>query len=740
MNHAQFWGGGGAAPYAIDQSLRFNSADSAYLSRTPASAGNRKTWTWSGWVKYTVKNNTSTFNQPLFWANNSASSGISFSQDPDTAHRIFVYNAGFNIQTTQFFRDPSSWYHIVAVIDTTQATASNRTKLYINGVQVTDLATASYPTQNTDTDINNTVEHNIGKQIGQSRYLDAYLSEVNFIDGSALDPDQFAELDDNGVWRPIKYAGSYTGNSFYLKFASGDGTDSSGLSNTWTANNFTTSGTGTDVMSDTPTKNWCTLNPLIVNNSTYLDPAVLSDGNLVASQTSVPNNTFCAGTFKLPSSGKWYWEVKQDALQTDVTMGIGRVPWDPTSDTSARDAMYGYKANGDKFKLGTASSYGSSWANGDIVGVAVDMDNTTISFYKNGTSQGNAFTDIDTAYDYVPMTWANDPNRNVWVYNFGQRAFAYTPPTGYKALNTSNLSSPDIADGSEYSDTVLDTGANILSSAQSTFSNGLWWVKDRANSNQHQLVDSVRGGNLRLTTPSETTEAAYSAPSGNSVAWCWNLAADRSNGFDIVTYSGNSGVQNVSHNLSEAPEFMIVCNRNRGSAAHRVYHADQGPTKVGELNTSSGFYADTTWNNTAPTNSVFTLGNTSMNQAYNYVAYLWHSVPGYSSFGSYTGNGNADGPFVYCGFRPRWIMFKATGAGYWGIYDAARNTYNAATLALYPNDSLAESTDQPFDFLSNGFKIRGATSFVNTNGGTYIFAAFAEHPTGGSGVSPATAR
>ena len=252
----------GAPTYEIEQSLRFNSADSAYLNRTPGSAGNRRTWTWSGWVKYTV-NNASAYNQPLFWASSVATTGISFSQNPNTAHHIYVYNAGQQIETTQFFRDPSSWYHIVAVIDTTQATASNRTKLYINGVQVTDLSSALYPSQNADGDINNTVEHNIGKQIGQSRYLDAYLAEVNFIDGSALDPEDFGELDEFGVWRPKRYTGSYTGNSFYLKFDAADvDGDSSGLGNDWTANNISTSGTGTDVMSDTPTTNWCTLNPL----------------------------------------------------------------------------------------------------------------------------------------------------------------------------------------------------------------------------------------------------------------------------------------------------------------------------------------------------------------------------------------------------------------------------------------------------------------------------------------------
>ena len=174
---------------------------------------------------------------------------------------------------------------------------------------------------------------------------------------------------------------------------------------------------------------------------------------------------------------------------------------------------------------------------------------------------------------------------------------------------------------------------------------------------------------------------------------------------------------------------IIVKDRTSGTNNWIVGHDSIAWTNRLYLNdTSASTAASTTWNNTAPTSSVFSVGtstqtNTNSN---NYVAYLWSEVAGFSKFGSYTGNGSSDGPFVFCGFRPRWILFKSTSAGYWGIYDAVRNTYNTLTSALYPNDSLAESADQPFDFLSNGFKVRGTTTFVNSNGGTYIFAAFSE--------------
>jgi hypothetical protein len=361
--------------YEIDQSLRFNSADSAYLNRTPASEGNRKTWTWSGWVKYTVKNNSSTYNQPLIWTASGGTTGISFSQHPNTAHRIYVYNANPNIETTQFFRDPSSWYHIVAVIDTTQATASNRTKLYINGVQVTDLAAAAYPTQNTGGDINNTVEHNIGKQIAQSRYLDAYLAEINFIDGSALAPTDFGEYDNNGVWRPIEYTGSYGSQGYYLKFdpsaTNGIGHDHSGNGNNWTANNFdTTNSTAAtyDVMSDTPTTNWATLNAV--------DPssAPLSEGNLKVTGTS-GGWSHRRSTFAM-SSGKWYWEATVFFTGSDYSH-TGVVKAEAAFDNHVGQNAYGWGFQSDDGKIynnGSGTSYGSGVATGTVLGVAFDAD------------------------------------------------------------------------------------------------------------------------------------------------------------------------------------------------------------------------------------------------------------------------------------------------------------------------------------------------------------------------------
>jgi hypothetical protein len=211
--------GGG---YEIEQSLRFNSADSAYLNRTPGSAGNRKTWTWSGWVKRCAFGSV---DNCLFsaYGNGTQSAGIYFSNDTQNDSlevRFGPYSGGWQgyLVTAQVFRDPSAWYHIVFVADTTQSTASDRLKLYINGSQVTTFNSSAYPSQNADGFLNQAQEHQIGRLQGSTYYHNGYLAEINFIDGTALDPSSFGEFDDNGVWRPIAYTGSYGTNGFYLKF------------------------------------------------------------------------------------------------------------------------------------------------------------------------------------------------------------------------------------------------------------------------------------------------------------------------------------------------------------------------------------------------------------------------------------------------------------------------------------------------------------------------------------------
>jgi hypothetical protein len=297
------------------------------------------------------------------------------------------------------------------------------------------------------------------------------------------------------------------------------------------------------------------------------------------------------------------------------------------------------------------------------------------------------------------------------------------------------------------------------------------WIKNRTSAFGHLLYDVIRGTGLYLasnSTAADTsfangltsfdsdgfgvgTASAVNETSSGLVAWNWKangagvsnnagtitstVSANTTSGFSIVTYTGTGANATVGHGLGVAPSMVIVKNR---SAVNNwaVYHASLGASGRITLDETGAFTtSSTSWNNTAPTSTVFSVGSaTAGNGSGNgLVAYCFAPVAGYSAFGSYTGNGSADGPFVYTGFRPRYVLVKRTdtgGAGFdWFIWDTARSTYNAASANLTANQSVAEGvTAYPLDINSNGLKIRNSATAYNASGGTYIYAAFAESP------------
>ena len=770
-------------PYAIERSLRFNSADSAYLNRTPASAGNRRTFTWSGWVKRAGLGG----DQQLFYAAPSTSdtSHIRFDSD-DTLH-VFEYTGSFTwrLQTSQVFRDVSAWCHILIAVDTTQATASNRVKIYVNGSQVTSFSTASYPSQNTDTEFNNTVEHAIGRNTFFDNYLNGYLADIHFIDGQALDPSSFGEFDTNGVWQPIEYAGSYGTNGFHLPFSDNStaaalGTDTSGNGNTWTVNNISvTAGAGNDSLVDSPTNygtdtgaggevrgNYATLNPLAngSNNS-------LSDGNLqlVNSSASWSASTCTIGL----SSGKWYWEVVMTAGQNG-SIGIIK-PTASLSNYIGSDASgWAYlAANGQKYTNGSGSAYGSIYTN-NVIGVAFDADNGTLVFYRDNVSQGTAFTGL-TSGPYFPAIAASGSGQSVTkVINFGQRPFAYTAPSGFKALCTTNLAEPTIADGSTAMDVALYTGNGTTQTISGlSFSPDFVWGKSRVGNNNHMLADVIRGATKRLIsnlTNVEDTGSALTAFNSDGfsvdsasainvngeavVAWAWDagsstvtnndgsissqVRANASAGFSVVTYTGNgSSSQSVGHGLGVTPGMFIIKTRSNAEDWIVWHQSVTGsPPPYAKLNSTEAFGSSSDQLPSVPTSTVINVGNSTggatNTSGRTYVAYCFAPVAGYSSFGSYTGNGSADGPFVYTGFRPRFVLLKSTTIGTepWMLQDSARDPYNPSDSALFPNGTNSESSSgvRNIDFTSNGFKLRTSDTGHNGSDATYIYAAFAEHP------------
>jgi hypothetical protein len=783
--------------YNLTNSLRFRGSASAYLNRTFGTPTNNKIFTWSAWIKLgTIPSSREGFlvgssgAGSYFALEFNASAGLSL-WDSNTSTSVAI------LVTTQVFRDPSAWYHIVLAVDTTQATAANRIKLYVNGSQVTALSTATYPAQNSNPYMNSSSSiHNICNWTGTSLYLDGYLAEINFIDGQALTPSSFGETSTTtGSWIPKAYSGTYGTNGFYLKFSdiattsgsnAGLGKDFSGNTNYWTTNNISvTAGTTYDAMLDVPTNtsatvaNYCVLSPL----SGGLTP---SQGNLAIVQGSAAWNT--TGSTILPTTGKWYFEGFMGTIGGANYIGIGlRIAGQIAAAEYAGSIAnsWGFIANSANYNTytgGAATNAGSFTATtATAFQVAVDFDAGKMWFGFNNTwvASGNPSTGANATYTFTANTSLQpilSAYSNTNYINFGQRAFSYTPPTGFVALNTYNLPDSTIKKGNTVMDATLYTGTAATQSITNTasFKPDLVWLKIRSGSGQHVLTDSVRGVSKQLfssLTNAETTEAGKGVTSFNSngftlgdeliitgssnangatyVGWQWQagqgsstsntsgsitstVSVNATAGFSVVTYTGTGANATVGHGLGVAPSWVIVKRRDT-TGNWQVRHTSITAANSIQLNlTNASASATTVWNSTAPTSTVFSIGtSTDVNASTGtYLAYCWAEIAGFSKFGSYTGNGSADGPFVYLGFRPKFVLMKRTDTGTesWFIFDSSRKIFNPEDNWLAPNLSSAETTNTFADFLSNGFKVRVTTAGFNGSGGTFIYAAFAENP------------
>jgi hypothetical protein len=457
-----------AGGYEVDNSLRFNRGSSDYLSRTPASSGNRRTWTFSTWVK----RSSLTGNQDLI-TSGSALQVVSYIYFY-TANGIFAfeeYTGGYqiNIKSNAYLRDLSAWYNLIIAVDTTQGTASNRIKMYINGNQVTSLSATTYPSQNFECNINSNTLHNIGCEQNGTNCIDGYLAETVFIDGLQLGEDSFGEFDeDSSVWKPIDVSGLTFGtNGFYLDFENSGslGADVSGNTNDWTVNNLTS----IDQTTDTPTNNFATLNPLNVPAS---NQPTFSNGNLISTSSTAVNGSFGGSSSMSVSTGKWYIEAKAGAIVSSNVMNIG-VTYDQaetarTNNDAKTNYEYTYNGSGNKSNNNIDSAYGDSYTTGDIIGIALDLDNSKIYFSKNGvfqnsgdptsgaTGTGAAFTVTSgqTYSFYQQDETGASANTSQFEFNFGNPPFAittgnedangygnfeYEVPPGYYSLCTNNL-------------------------------------------------------------------------------------------------------------------------------------------------------------------------------------------------------------------------------------------------------------------------------------------------------------
>lgn len=769
----------GKATYQIANSLRFRSGGSAYLSRT--FAGTPTTFTLSFWVKRGTLGTT----QRIFGARSAGTIANSISFTTGDILQTFSSQQALTLDTTAVYRDPSAWYHFVV------STTTGNTTVYCNGAQVATSTTAFRLFNSAAA----------GNSIGRdgdltSSLFEGYLADVNFIDGQALTPSSFGRADANGVWTPKKYTGTYGTNGFYLLFNDGSSTtnlclDRSGNGNNWTPSGVSvTAGATYDWMVDTPTNNYCTLNPL------HSFSGVAAEANLMVYYA---NTTLWAttGASIAVSTGKWYWETTHSNLihtSSETMVGIlssgalGAHLMGNNTFVGNPSGGYGYySGDGNKYNNGTGVAYGSALANGDVIGIALDADAGTLTFYKNNVSLGVAYSGLTGPY--MPAT----SSRSGVVYsNFGQRPFTYTPPTGFKALCSANLPPVKITDPKYHFGITTYSGDNvsgrtITDAANIKFTPDSVWVKQKNGTGSNIFYDvgspgntivngtgarlaasAIPSGGLTAVVPSGFTVGVGSTDinnvngtGGTYVAWAFRangngvtnndgsitstVSANTRSGYSYVLFTGTStaGVT-VGHGLGVAPKLIIMklaASGNNWSVAHSDL---TGPTYSINLNTSSGQSAGgtTIWG-AAPTSTVFTVGTASTGAS---MAHCFADTPGFSKVFMFNSNASADGPFVYLGFTPAFILYKdASDIGTnWVLYDTARNTYNVGVNWLLSNQALAEQTTGAIDILSNGFKLRSGVAAVSDLNGTagikYIGVAFAAYPFGGSNVAPATAR
>ena len=798
-------GNGAVAGYSIDNSLRFNDDDSPQLSRSTGTT-NKRTFTVSVWVKRTTNGA-----RQVIWSSDKQTndtgdgskggSGIGLQFWNDDKFYLGGFGGNFQIRSNGLQRDNSSWYHIVAGIDTTQSDQNNRAKLYINGENVSSLT--AMVGQNTDVKFatnrigvkSETANYSDADSLGS--YLDGYVTELHVIDGQQLSPTDFGEFSEEGIWKPIEYSGSYGSDGYYLDFENSGslGADQSGNSNNFTPTNLAS----TDQMLDTPTNNFATLNSL-----TPVVTHTLSEVNLKSTNSSGTHGGATA-TINYPTSGKWYHEVRINAEDSSKGQGvaIGNQIYRDVTEWGNYRNLIGYFSDGSKQTDGGYSSYGVVHNAGDIIGVAYNADDQELTFYHDNSSQGTITTsEMDGTIDFnnlCPIVFGRNMGQ---TFNFGQDSsfagaetrqnnsdgngfgdFYYAPPSGYLALCTQNLAtalSPTIDDGSQYFNTVLYTGNGGTNNITGVGFQPDWvWIKERGQTADHFLGDSSRGATKYLLSNANIPEGtnANTLQSFDSdgftlgsdgftnnntdtfVAWNWKanagttssntdgsitstVQANTTAGFSIVTYTGTGSASTVGHGLGVAPKMLIVKERDNAND-WKVYHHSIGNDKTVRLDATDAQTSDpTTFNSTTPTSSVFSVNSNATNRnGGGIIAYCFAEIEGYSKFGSYVGNNSStDGTFVYLGFRPSFVLAKnISRLETWWIRDSARDTYNPTTKTLKPQNTVSEQTAGGIDLLSNGFKLRNNDWSYNYTD-TYIYMAFAENPFVTSSGVPVTAR
>lgn len=757
----------------IGHSLRFRGRSaSAYASKTFGTPTSQNSWAFSCFVKFSEMPNGSNY-QPLLSAGPVGTSTwpgetLYIYQDGTLAYYASTASGTHNVakRSSRVFRDPTGWVHIF--VRKTAAANSGLTfvRLWVNNEEVTSWAANTYTgTQASVPDYINvaSTSHVLGRNFAE--YLQGYMSRVCFVDnGGSLLPTDFIQFNTEiNEWvsksqsavKAVVDAGG--ANSFMLDFDDATslttlGNDYSSKNNDWTLNNFSlTAGTSYDRMLDVPGNSFATLNPIYRYGSTT--SLTLSEGNLKASGTSLVDR-YSASTIGFTSP--WYYEITLGSL----------ISGNPACGTINDPLTKGvsYYSSGAMYVDGSLVGTYATYTTGDTLGFAVTPTSNEVKVYKNNTL---IYTATSTGCNFV---YAYTSNTSDWHLNAGQAPlhasatyhsaaggyFRYAPPTGYKALCQRNMPDPAILNPELHFDVVtqlgsaVNTGANLLAQF-STFTYALAVGKDRAAANNWQYVDTVRGSTAVLQSNTTAAETTYAAPTSgdNCVAYGWNMAsaavtnnagsissqvsANVEAGFSIVTAtSDGANPFTVGHGLGQTPAFYIVKNRDIADGWYCGHKNLASATDSYLLLNGTGAVATAAgiWGAGANSTTLGIRGSSIAANGQKIVAYCFAEIPGFSKAFSYTGNGSADGPFVHCGFKPKFILLKnasAAGNG-WIIYDAVRNTYNVMDFYLQPNTSSAEGAAAYIDAVSNGFKVRTANADANGSTNTIVGIAFADVP------------
>jgi len=762
----------------IAKSCIFNKGDSPRLNRSASGTGtSRRKYTLSVWAKPSVSSSASDERYMIAAGPYGNSDGLTFDDDRTLKYWINGRTNG-DFKTNRTFEDSSKFYHILISVDTTQSTASDRVKIYVDGDQQTSFSLETYPSQNYDGNWGSTASTNIGSSNSPNRYYNGYLAEVNYVDGTAYGPDTFGLTDTStGRWIPKSLTGiSYGTNGFRLEFANSAGQtigdDTSGNGNDLTVTNLA----ATDITTDSPTQNHATFDPNR-NGGDW----TLSEGNLkIVGTPSTGAGRICLSGMNVPNSNKIYWEVEVDVNNDSPRyIGIFRDTVSLTAGSSTEDMRFiatrnGGTHDGKVWDGNSSSSQLTTTTSGDIIQFARDGENLWIGKNNTWLNSGNPstganplFTNIDTNSNwkigvYSVSTGLPGGTSHTFIMNAGQRTFSYTPPTDFVALQQDNF--PD--EGKGVPDWV--------------------WIKNRDATDAHQIYNSTRGPqkDLNISTVQESTttdglqkflkggfaiedDVSINTSGESYVSWNWvcnggttstndqgsidsTTQVNSTAGFSIIQHTGNgTNGATIGHGLSQAPTFLITKNTSTNNRDWMVWHhkLTDGSYFI-DLNQSEAQIQSTSYtNSTAPSSTVITLGTSAIinGNGESYITFAFHDVPGFSKFGSYTGNANSSGPFINLGFKPAWLMIKNISRSVdWIIIDNKRDPFNdGVSKLLKPNETDAESeaNNKGIDLLSNGFKIRQSSSNAfNASSETHVYMAFAEHPFIGNGTNPATAR